>query len=360
MRNGISNYALDKLRKPLLKRYGSNVYQKTNDDGSVINYWFGDQVTWTDAGGVARAYVCIKPNTTGPSSDPSDTTAWVSEPWLNHPVKTPINTASFEQLWVAFWEVMTDESNNAPQGGPIGRNPIRNPEVLPLVATSGTPVPGAISPSGGDDTGPIQAAIDATPSGGTLNFAPGTYHISGTLTFKSGVIYNGTPGSGGGSSEVVLAAADVMKMRSAIAALNAAALRSGSGDVKSTTLYLGKPVASSVAAPTGGGTILAWGGGNGWIAHTEGSGHDVTVTGITFDGGGFKCEDGASNINFSLCAVSEPPHRRRVRSLHRLHGRAEQLKRYSVHVRQHPRILLHRRVERPCLRFQLQPNRRQL
>ena len=79
---------------------------------------------------------------------------------------------------------------------------------IPTVPTKVT----APAPSGGDDTGALQAAInkaaalplDANGFRGAVQLAKGTYHLAGTLTIKtSGVVLRGATGS---SSDTILAA----------------------------------------------------------------------------------------------------------------------------------------------------------
>src|SRR5262249_40084061 len=69
------------------------------------------------------------------------------------------------------------------------------------VALPDSPVRQSVSPSGGDDTSAIQAAIDAvagmTPDAngfrGTVLLAPGTFNLSGTLNITaSGVVLRGS------------------------------------------------------------------------------------------------------------------------------------------------------------------------
>jgi Ca2+-binding RTX toxin-like protein len=51
-----------------------------------------------------------------------------------------------------------------------------------------------LTASGGNDTGAIQAAIDAAASGDTIDFAAGNYSVDG-VTLKSGVTYHGEAGA---------------------------------------------------------------------------------------------------------------------------------------------------------------------
>src|SRR5665213_2317557 len=117
---------------------------RTFNVGDCVQSWVGVP------GGpppVLRSFVCIQPNFQSPPPNiPGDkfnytflsNPYWALMPWTNVPVKTNINTATFEQLYTAFWSVMFDRTT--PTGvpmetlpAPIGtvpsqifRNPIRS------------------------------------------------------------------------------------------------------------------------------------------------------------------------------------------------------------------------------------------
>lgn len=107
-RNSVSNFAPSKF-------VPKGPYDAT------IDYNFGEWVKGSDG----RTYVCILPN--GPKGpipaepsaaiDPTSAigaTAWALEPWSNAPTKTSANTATFNQLWLAYWSVMWDSPSATP------------------------------------------------------------------------------------------------------------------------------------------------------------------------------------------------------------------------------------------------------
>jgi hypothetical protein len=72
---------------------------------------FGDMITFS---GDSHRYVCINPNPTAaprsPLTDPLyQDPNWAFEPWTSAATKTSINTATFQQLYAAFWGVMADQ-----------------------------------------------------------------------------------------------------------------------------------------------------------------------------------------------------------------------------------------------------------
>jgi hypothetical protein len=88
---------------------------KFNLNPTSTPFQFGDVVT---SGGYK--YVCICPGTTGPQALDqywSDSN-WAWEPWTNSPTKTSVNTATFQQLYAAYWAVMADQYT-----APVGATP---------------------------------------------------------------------------------------------------------------------------------------------------------------------------------------------------------------------------------------------
>ena len=149
--NGVSNFVQNK--------YGPTGGTPGAAWASGTNYTFGD---WVNYGG--HAYVCILPNAgqTPPttvaagSNYYADSAYWVYEPWYNAPVKTSVNTATFGQLWLAYWEVMCDATNGqnaapnttvALSEQQVGTNMFRSSLRYP----SGAPFPGVLD-------GPMMAA----------------------------------------------------------------------------------------------------------------------------------------------------------------------------------------------------------
>jgi hypothetical protein len=78
---------------------------------STANYNFGDWVIGPDQ----RSYVCLVPNTNSWPVMPTynKTEYWAQMPWTTTPVKASANTATFEQLYLAYCHVMTDSQTLA-------------------------------------------------------------------------------------------------------------------------------------------------------------------------------------------------------------------------------------------------------
>ena len=138
---------------------------KFRDLGStaVSTYTFGDMISYKGPSGAVRRYVCINPGTAAApiepgASDPNwQDSNWAFEPWLSTPTKTSVNTATFQQLYAAYWAVMADQytpgSGAAPPqwdpafpNVPTGeRRMFRNPIRSAYPISSGAPPPGTAS-----------------------------------------------------------------------------------------------------------------------------------------------------------------------------------------------------------------------
>jgi hypothetical protein len=295
-RNGTSNFTLNKFTS-----------KGTYTAGTA--YSFGDMVQLS---GVPFNFVCIQPiaaQQAAQSPDPYAPTLsnhnlfWAIEPWADHLTKTPINTATFGQLWLAYWNVMTDDAGNVPSSdqSTIDRSPIRNPQETVTAPPGGT-VAGALTPSGGDDTQNIQNAINSSNPGATITFGPGTFHVSSTLTFLNNRTYEGT----GGGLPPSLTPPEVLKLRAAAAAVNALTLRAGGADVVSHLVYLGPPAAGASAGS--GASILSWtGGSNQFLVATPTPGQNIGIEGITFDGADVQINGNASNVTILDCTLPGLP-----------------------------------------------------
>ncbi len=162
---------------------------------------------------------------------PTSALVWVPMPWNDYPTHTGINTAPFGQLWLAFWNVMTDTQGSVPTGTDtrMFRNPMRsavavsssNSGTSPTPAAAGTTIAVAPVGGGGDDTASIQAAVNSSPPGSTITFS-GTYNISSTLQFLSDRTYTGGPSVGGIAG---LSPYQTLQLRASLAAVNAEQLR---------------------------------------------------------------------------------------------------------------------------------------
>ena len=87
------------------------------DVSGTTTYEFGDWVTRNGA-----SYVCLLHHNS-PAVDPAIQTYtspefWTPVPWTRQAVKTSINTATFNQLWLGFCHVMTDSISKTGAAGP--------------------------------------------------------------------------------------------------------------------------------------------------------------------------------------------------------------------------------------------------
>ena len=79
-------------------------------------YTFGDWVTLKAPGSDSNpAYLCIQPNTKT-APGPASTSYWAVQPWSVHPTKISVNTGTFGQLWGAYWAVMARAVSTTPGG----------------------------------------------------------------------------------------------------------------------------------------------------------------------------------------------------------------------------------------------------
>jgi hypothetical protein len=307
-RNGTSTFAPNKFTNKL-----------TYSDAA--SYDFGDMVQLT---GNPFNYICIQPTDANSGEGPAVNTSnayWAIEPWTDHITKTPVNTATFDQLWLAYWNAMTDNAGNVPAGTDTAmfRNPIRASQSANSTTTtaggggtvggstgSGAPAGGTgptLTPSGGDDTAQVQAAINASNSGDIITFTAGTYKISQTLTFLSGRTFLGAGAAGVDiTTPPSLSSAETLKMRAAIAAANTQTLRGGGNNVVSQLVYLGVAASggttqTGAGSASGGVTTFQWTGGNSnFLMTTDTTAKNITIEGMTFLGAGIKIDGSANNV----------------------------------------------------------------
>jgi parallel beta-helix repeat protein len=275
-------------------------------------YAFGNWVTGADG----KTYVCIQDNPPiGPTPNNLTTQQyWVQQPWLDYPVKTSVNTASFGQLWLAYWNVMSANGADTPEtvADPLFRNPIRASIAVSGTATgnsggSGTPAPGGgtiwnVTPTGGNDTGNIQGIINGSAPGDTIAFAAGTYTISSTLSLKPNRIYNGGGSPSSVSGIAGLSLAQTLRLRAALAAWNTEQLRGDNSQILSRFISLGNitAVPTAIQGNTGGAT-LAWAAGDpghdGPELATCYGGTTTEITGFTVTGCQIHLEGGTFNVH---------------------------------------------------------------
>ncbi len=328
-RTPVSNYA------PNRYNYKGDFYSHPNTTAvppqkpwdATVAYTFGDWVRYD-----GRSYICIRENSgakgagtnlpvgaTGSFtstdengapivdangapvmiSGPVSQMLWAPMPWNNYPVRTSVNTASFAQLWPAFWNVMCETQTSVPAGTDTAmfRNPMRS-SVTVAAAPAGGPAGGgtsSVAPSGGDDTAAIQAAINSSAPGATISFA-GSYRVSSTINFLPDRTYTGGPG-GGGAAIPGLTPTETMLLRSALASVNAEQIRLNPSasttllDVISRSVSFGNLQVQAGPASSGGAT-WTWAGGKASAGRI--TGHGAIVTGINFVGSGIIISKGDS------------------------------------------------------------------
>jgi hypothetical protein len=122
--NGVSNFTYSKLHNP--GSTGATVATTPAVWNGSATYNFGDWVTYptptpyTDpvtlqSTTMTRTYVCMQQNTAqtpGMSAAvppvPTPNAYWEPQPWTTGPTKASANTATFGQLWTAYYSAMTD------------------------------------------------------------------------------------------------------------------------------------------------------------------------------------------------------------------------------------------------------------
>ena len=188
--NGVSNFTYSKLH---------NTGPITGPSAGTAGAWtpgttynFGDWVTCPSpypatSASVTRSYVCMQQNVAATGTNQPQlgvsTAYWEPQPWTTGPTKASANTATFGQLWAAYYSAMTD-------------TPI-------------TGLPGSASPSlGGVSTTAYQAMFRAS----LRTVSPATVNWNPTLTAS-------------GNTNTVGAGFPQMQLRAAIAAINTLELR---------------------------------------------------------------------------------------------------------------------------------------
>ena len=255
-RNQVSNISASRFTS----RPNSLTPQNNNYD-PTLGYSFGDWVTGSDG----CTYVCIQDKTAGlpptPYSNMATWTNWAQEPWLDYPVKTSVNTGTFGQLWLAYWSTMSGSGGpgqpDAASATAMFRNPIRGAVSVSASASSNNNVASSgntvtVSPSGGDDTGNIQSAINQSAPGDTILFNAGNYTVTSQINFLSNRIYTG---GGAVSGIAALTPPQTLRLRSALAAINSQQLRGTSSQIISRAVGIGGAIASPTSGA--GGAVIA-------------------------------------------------------------------------------------------------------
>lgn len=260
-------------------------------------YNFGDWVIGADG----CSYVCVEENTNQsptPSTDPTTYKYWAQEPWTDYPVKTSINTASFGQLWPAYWSVMSAQSPGYPDTASsttIFRNPLRS--AVNVSGNNGnnnnnsSATTVTLSPQGGDNAGYILAMAQSAPAGATIAFSPGTYYVGSTINLPGNHLYTG--GGSPANGIATLTPTEVLRLRAGLASINTEQLRSASSDVVSRLVFMGGAIQPGPAPGQTGGAVIT--GTAHKVTFNFASVSNVEVTGFTFDTG---------NLEFGNCSVN--------------------------------------------------------
>jgi hypothetical protein len=164
-------------------------------------------------------------------------TVWQFQPWTKAPVKANVNTASFRELFRAYWSVMAGNPSNA---SPFGYYAAANaaPSIYgdtgQLLQTPYNPQHEFRSPL----RDPVATQPSATPPPTQLDPPPGTAGGAGAFPFTQP---NGTS----------VTNTNTTLLRAAIAAVNTLGLRDNSLNVISKTFVTNTAFVPSVSATTG-------------------------------------------------------------------------------------------------------------
>jgi hypothetical protein len=206
-------------------------------NGVATVYQFGD---WVTDGG--RSYVCILPHTASaayepggggtPGVNPTAAPYWAGTqtlananvspglPFSRQPVKVSANTASFEELWLGFCQVMCDS---------IGLDP------------SIAGAPGTVG-------------VGAAPQTTTVKqWQPPMQYVTSTTTLPAGTemqlpMFRSVTRDPTGGTTYRLTASQMLKIRAAIAAVNTIDLRDSDDDVTSRRIILMDETAATPVA----------------------------------------------------------------------------------------------------------------
>ncbi|HEX4053086.1 MAG TPA: helix-hairpin-helix domain-containing protein [Tepidisphaeraceae bacterium] len=181
-------------------------------------------------GGPSYTFICVNPAGVGVGQPPPATITanntmavptaaqlanWQLQPWPSNAVKTNVNTATFRELFRAFWSVMAgnpsnvtpfgstvadtmangiyDSTNNNPQY--MFRSPLRDPiNSAPATATQLDTPPGNALPATYQNTMLLRAALAAV---NTLGMRDNTQNIiSKTIILNNAWVFGGPSGTG--------------------------------------------------------------------------------------------------------------------------------------------------------------------
>jgi len=283
-RNQVSNVSGSRFTYRATSQTPPNNNWQLSTSQAPVSYKFGDWVTG-DPGTNGHTFVCIQDNTSAATNSPTATNEqfWTQVPWSDYPVKTSVNTGTFGQLWIAYWSVMSATTPDTPDTASsttIFRNPIRAAVNTTTSSTTQPTGPNVVtlSPTGGDDGPYILAQANAAAPGATIFFTAGTYQVNERIVLPGNRIYSGGGSTGGMAA---LTPPEVLRLRSALAAMNTQQLRSATSDILSRQIEIPGATQGTSTAP--GGAVI-----NGPDSNTASFDFDtvdnVEVTGLTFTG----------------------------------------------------------------------------
>lgn len=193
----------------------------------TANYQFGQRVRWNPGGdSVQRSYVCIRGNgpyfggTNAPPGDIVSEGIWEPMPWHEEPTRANINSATFGQLWAAYWSVMNAGSPTGPTTPATPTDPRDYPDSILVGGAAPYPSPAPANP-------PTQRGRFATPLSRKQFRNPlrDPGHLTVNTVAPATTVYQMTP-------------YEVMRLRAALAAVNAIDIRDADDDVTSRRIVL--------------------------------------------------------------------------------------------------------------------------
>jgi hypothetical protein len=197
------------------------------------NYLMGHRVRWTPVGDtVQRSYVCIRANgpffrdpitnnaLIAPPGDSIGEGVWEPMPWHEVPTRANINTATFGQLWAAYWSVMNAGSATGPLTHDTPSDTVTQMDPIRVGGAAPFPAPAAAIPP--PERGRLAPPVERRQFRNVLR-DPG--HLTNVNIAPAETIYQITP-------------YEVMRLRAALAAVNAMDMRDADGDVTSRRIVL--------------------------------------------------------------------------------------------------------------------------
>ena len=240
----------------------NDIVQSIADSGNGSGATYGAGMTFICVG-VGAGNIAFDPGTLTPTAALAE--GWKRQPWHPVPTKTNINTATFRDLWRAFWSVMS---------GPALNNNLINPVPASTPTPNETPfgTNGFAAVAGLDPYGAPLVPVGFTTSPYYDPYYVSPRNISSLLQnpalgpppqhmFRSTLRderYLTTTITGPTAQSVIrFDPENMMLLRSALAAVNTLAMRSSTQDVISRTITLNACVdPGAPSAPSGNPAVL--------------------------------------------------------------------------------------------------------